>query len=65
MLTRDKLVELLQRERAYLAAEFEVSKIGLFGPYAKSQPDETSDIDIFVTAHTGAPWKRMAGTRDR
>jgi hypothetical protein len=48
MLTRDKLVQLLQKEQAYLAAEFGVSKIGLFGSYAKGQPDETSDIDILV-----------------
>ncbi len=48
MLTRDKLVQLLQREQPYLSAEFGVSKIGLFGSYAKGQPDETSDIDIFV-----------------
>jgi predicted nucleotidyltransferase len=48
MLTKDKLVQLLQRERPYLATEFGVSKIGLFGSYAKGQPNETSDIDIFM-----------------
>lgn len=48
MLTRDKIVQLLQKEQSYLAAEFGVSKIGLFGSYAKGQPDEASDIDIVV-----------------
>ena len=48
MLTRDKLIQLLQKEQAYLATEFGVSKIGLFGSYAKGQADETSDIDILV-----------------
>ena len=48
MLTRDKLIQLLQKEQAYLATEFGVSKIGLFGSYAKGQPDEASDIDILV-----------------
>jgi predicted nucleotidyltransferase len=48
MLTRDKLIQLLQREHAYLNTEFGVSKIGLFGSYAKGQPGETSDIDILV-----------------
>ncbi len=48
MLTKDTLVQLLQREQAYLTAEFGVSKIGLFGSYAKGQPNETSDIDILV-----------------
>jgi len=48
MLTRQKIVELLQAKSPYLAAEFGVSKIGLFGSYLKGQPDETSDIDIIV-----------------
>lgn len=48
MLTRQKILELLQSKSPYLAAEFGVSKIGLFGSYLKGQPDETSDIDIIV-----------------
>ncbi|MBI2305470.1 MAG: nucleotidyltransferase family protein [Chloroflexi bacterium] len=48
MLTRDKIVQVLQREQDYLAAEFGVCKVGLFGSYAKGQADETSDIDILV-----------------
>ena len=50
MLTRDKIVQLLKKEKTYLATEFGVSKIGLFGSYAKGQPDETSDIDILVSS---------------
>ena len=46
MLTREKIVELLQTNYPFLAGEFGVSKIGLFGSFAKGQPDETSDIDI-------------------
>ena len=48
MLTREKIIELLQEISPYLAAEFGVSKIGLFGSYAKGQQHETSDIDIIV-----------------
>ena len=48
MLTRDKIIHLLQREQGYLASEFGVKKIGLFGSYAKGQPDENSDIDLLV-----------------
>lgn len=47
-MTRDKIIHLLQREQAYLASEFGVSKVGLFGSYAKGQPDENSDIDLLV-----------------
>ena len=48
MLTREKIVNLLREKHPCLAAEFGVSKIGLFGSYIKGQPDEISDIDIVV-----------------
>lgn len=48
MLTREKIVRLLQEKHTYLASEFGVGKIGLFGSYIKGQPNETSDIDIVV-----------------
>jgi len=48
MLTRDEAVGLLQEKQPYLAAEFGVSRIGLFGSYAKGLPDETSDIDLVI-----------------
>lgn len=48
MLTREQIVQTLQRERAYLAAEFGVSKIGLFGSFAKGQPKQASDVDLLV-----------------
>ena len=48
MLTGDQIVQILKSEQAYLAAEFGVSKIGLFGSYAKGQADQASDIDLLV-----------------
>ena len=48
MLTRDGTVQLLQSERGHLAAEFGVRRIGLFGSYARSQANDTSDIDLLV-----------------
>jgi predicted nucleotidyltransferase len=35
MLTREKIVELLQENYPYLVAEYGIRKIGLFGSYAK------------------------------
>ena len=48
MLTREMAVKLLQEKHPYLAAEFGVSKIGLFGSYAKGQSGDASDVDIIV-----------------
>jgi predicted nucleotidyltransferase len=48
MTNRGKMIQLLQEKQSYLAAEFGVSKIGLFGSYAKGRAKETSDIDIVI-----------------
>ncbi len=48
MLTKKKILEVLQSEYPFLAAEFGISKIGLFGSFAKGEPAETSDVDILV-----------------
>jgi hypothetical protein len=48
MLTRERVLELLRAEYPFLAAEFGVRKIGLFGSFAKGRSDETSDIDMVV-----------------
>lgn len=48
MLTKEKAIKLLQEKQSYLATEFGVSKIGLFGSYAKGQSGDTSDVDLIV-----------------
>jgi hypothetical protein len=48
MLTKAETIKLLQQTYPYLAAEFGVSRIGLFGSYAKGQPTENSDVDLIV-----------------
>ena len=48
MLTRDRIVALLQENYPYLAAEYGVRRIGLFGSYPKGLADEASDVDVLV-----------------
>jgi predicted nucleotidyltransferase len=48
MLTRKEIVQVLREDYPYLAAEYGVKRIGLFGSYAKGTHDETSDIDLVV-----------------
>lgn len=48
MLTRERVVDLLREQSAYLASEFGIRKMGLFGSFAKGHPGEQSDIDIVV-----------------
>lgn len=48
MLSQNKVIELLKRELPFLALEYGVKKIGLFGSYAKGIQRGKSDIDILV-----------------
>ena len=48
MLTKEKIVELLKEKQTYLAEEFGVSRIGVFGSFVSGQPDEGSDVDVLV-----------------
>ena len=48
IMTREKVIEILRRERANFVSKYGVKRIGLFGSYAKGTPDRGSDIDIFV-----------------
>ncbi len=41
-------MEVLREQYAYLASEYGIRRIGLFGSYAKDTPTEVSDIDLVV-----------------
>ena len=48
MLTREQVIKLLRENYPYLAVEYGVKRIGLFGSYAKDLYDEESDVDLVV-----------------
>jgi predicted nucleotidyltransferase len=48
MLSRDEIVKKLRGQQAHLAAEYGVSKIGLFGSHARGSATEQSDVDLVV-----------------
>ena len=48
MMTREEVMALLRENFPYLASEYGVKRIGLFGSYAKDKPTEASDVDIVV-----------------
>lgn len=47
-MTQERILELLRDQSAYLASEFGIRKMALFGSFAKGQPHEASDIDLIV-----------------
>ena len=48
MLTKNEIIRFLQEEKPFLARNFGVVDIGLFGSYAKDRQSIDSDIDIIV-----------------
>ena len=44
----DQLIQFLKDHKEHFAREFTVTKLGLFGSYARREPTEESDIDIVV-----------------
>ncbi|MCP4283010.1 MAG: nucleotidyltransferase family protein [Gammaproteobacteria bacterium] len=48
VLTRERITHLLRKNLSYLASEYGVKKIGLFGSYGVGSPTEASDIDLVV-----------------
>lgn len=62
ILSREEVVALLRKNYPYLAAEYGVRRIGLFGSYAQGQPDEESDIDLVVEFERpiGFRWVELA-----
>ncbi len=47
-MTKEEILELLNKHKAYIQKTYEVEKIGLFGSYARDNANEESDIDIYV-----------------
>ncbi|MCS6964324.1 MAG: nucleotidyltransferase family protein [Thermoflexus sp.] len=47
-MSREEIITLLRRHYSFLAAQYGVKRIGLFGSYARGEPGETSDIDLVV-----------------
>ncbi len=48
MLMRETIAQMLREKHPYLASEYGVKRIGLFGSYVKDGQTEASDIDLVV-----------------
>lgn len=48
MLSKERITTILHQHYSYLATEYGVRRIGLFGSYAKDSPREQSDVDIIA-----------------
>ena len=53
MLKQNDILALLSKQFPELQTEYNISKIGLFGSFARNEQDKKSDIDIIVEFHPG------------
>jgi predicted nucleotidyltransferase len=49
MATKEEILAFLKEHKNELYNRFSVTKIGLFGSYAKDEADESSDIDTAIS----------------
>jgi len=47
-MTKEYILDFLTAHKQELQTNFAITKIGLFGSYAKDSADENSDIDIVI-----------------
>ncbi|MCD4712086.1 MAG: nucleotidyltransferase family protein [Clostridiales bacterium] len=48
MKSKDQIIDFLSESKSQLQKEFHITKIGLFGSYARDEQNENSDIDLVV-----------------
>lgn len=48
MYTTEQIVKILRDKKPELQKKYSISELGLFGPYARGDYNEKSDIDILV-----------------
>lgn len=56
-LTTEEVVEILTGLKAELKERYGVNKIGIFGSFARNEPDVDSDVDILVELQEPLGWE--------
>ncbi len=55
MLTQNQILQFLSENKTFLRSEFHVSKIGLFGSFARNEQGPESDIDVLIELENNTP----------
>ena len=62
-MTRDDVLKLLRTHKATLAQRYGVTRLALFGSFARNQATDDSDVDILVQFDGPATSKAYFGTQ--
>ncbi|MCB0522813.1 MAG: nucleotidyltransferase family protein [Saprospiraceae bacterium] len=53
MITKEEILDFLRQQKPLFEKEYQVSKIGLFGSYARGEQHADSDIDLLIEFKSG------------
>lgn len=53
MATRDKILDFLSQNKQYFRDKYHITRLGLFGSYARDEQNSNSDIDLIVEFEKG------------
>jgi uncharacterized protein len=59
LLSKNEILAFLKKNKPYLKKEFGVTKIALFGSYARDEQKKSSDIDLLIEMSVHDFFKRM------
>lgn len=62
-MNRDDVLNVLRAHKATLVRRFGVSELALFGSIVRDQASLDSDVDILVSFHGNADWRRYFGVQ--
>lgn len=64
MKTRDEVLQILASQKSWLLATYQITRIGVFGSYARGKQTETSDLDILVDYQKPPTLLKLVEVRD-
>lgn len=55
MKTQDEVLQILANQKSLLLATYKLTRLGIFGSYARGEQTESSDVDILVDYSDSQP----------
>lgn len=59
MLTKEMILAILKEQYPYLASEYGVTRLGIFGSFAQGTADDNSDVDLLAEFNRPIGFKFM------
>lgn len=64
MKTRDEVLQILTNQKSSLLETYQLTRLGIFGSYAREEQSDDSDIDILVEYENAPTLYRLIELRD-